>query len=162
DVFRLLQWKCPPTRWAWKNPSDVAFLEAVRSVYPDARFIWTHRDPLHALTSVCSLLEVVGAPASDHFDAAAVGPRQTELRGHAIDRGLETRKAIGDESFVDFYMADLVRDPIAAMAALYAGLGWPFTSAAEQAMRAWSQENPQHGRGEHEPDGTRFGLDREA
>jgi hypothetical protein len=159
DVFRLLQWKCPPTRWAWKNPSDVAFLDAVRSVYPDARFIWTHRNPLHALTSVCSLLEVVGAPASDAFDPRAIGPRQIELWGSAIDRGLETRAAIGDEPFVDFFMADLVHDPIATMAALYADLGWPFTPAAEAAMRAWSQQNPQHGRGEHAPDGARFGLD---
>jgi hypothetical protein len=29
-------------------------------------------------------------------------------------------------------------------------------------MRSWSAENPQHGRGEHAPDGARFGLDRGA
>lgn len=162
DVLRLLQWRCPPTRWAWKNPPDVAFLDAVRAVYPDARFVWTHRDPTAALTSVCSLLEVVGAPGSDRFDASALGPHQTELWGTAIDRGLAARDAIGEDAFVDVFMPDLVADPIAAMAALYAELGWAFTEHAATAMRRWSDGNAQHARGDHRPDPGRYGLDGQA
>jgi hypothetical protein len=158
-VVRLLQWRCPPRRWAWKNPSDVAFLDALLAAFPDARFVWTHRDPYRALTSVCSLLRVVGAPASDRFDAAALGPRQVHLWATAIDRGIATRGALGDDRFVDVYMSDLVRDPIATMGALYAQLDWPLTATAEAAMRAWLAENPQHGRGDHAPDPAEFGLD---
>lgn len=158
-VIRLLQWKCPPRRWAWKNPSDVAFLDALLTAFPDARFVWTHRDPYRALTSVCSLLRVVGAPASDRFDAAALGPRQVHLWASAVDRGIATRDALGDDRFVDVFMSDLVRDPIATMAGLYRELDWPFTATAEAAMRAWLAENPQHGRGDHAPDPAEFGLE---
>jgi hypothetical protein len=56
-------------------------------------------------------------------------------------------------------MADVVADPIAAMAALYADLGWPFTADAEAAMREWSAGNAQHARGDHAPDPGTFGLD---
>jgi Sulfotransferase family len=162
EVLRLLQWRCPPTRWAWKNPPDVAFLDAVRATYPDARFVWTHRDPTAALTSVCSLLAVVASPGSDHFEPGALGPRQTELWGRAIDRGLATRAAMGEDAFVDVFMPDLVRDPITTVATLYAALGWAFTEHAEAAMRAWLAGNPQHGRGEHRPDPAPYGLDARA
>ncbi len=159
DVLRLLQWKCPPVRWAWKNPPDVAFIDAVRSAFPDATFVWTHRDPVRALASVCSLLGVVGAPATDHLDLAAIGPHQIDLWGTAIERGLDARARLGDETFVDVFMPDLVADPIATMAKLYAQLGWPFTAPAEAAMRDWLTNNPQHGRGDHAPDPATYGLD---
>ena len=159
DVLRLLQRHCPPNRWAWKNPPDVAFIDAVRTAFPDARFVWTHRDPMAALTSVCSLLTVVAAPGTDRFDPAWLGPRQTEDWATAVDRGLEARAALGEACFADVYMADVVADPIAAMAALYAELGWPFTAHAETAMREWSAGNARHARGDHAPDPNQFGLD---
>jgi hypothetical protein len=59
-------------------------------------------------------------------------------------------------------MPDLVADPIAAMAALYAELGWPFTDRAEAAMREWLAGNPQHARGDHRPDPQAYGLDGQA
>ncbi len=159
DVLRLLQHRCPPNRWAWKNPPDIAFIDAVLTAFPDARFVWTHREPLAALTSVCSLLAVVGAPATDSFDATMIGSRQTELWGEAIDRGLASRRTLGDERFVDVFMPDLVADPIVTMGVLYDALGWPFTNRAETAMRAWQDRNRQHGRGDHAPDARDYGLE---
>ena len=47
------------------------FLDAaqtLRRVLPDARFIWTHRDPAEALGSVCSLITYLRAMVSDRSD----------------------------------------------------------------------------------------------
>ena len=158
-VQQLLQWHCPPTRWAWKNPPDLFCLPAVRAVFPDATFIWTHREPFAAMTSVCSLIEVVRLFGTDTFDRAALGPRQTELWAEAVDRGLAARDQFGDGTFADVWMDDLVRDPMATMAQLYDRLGWPMTSDAEDGMRSWLAANPQHGRGGHDPSAADFGLD---
>jgi hypothetical protein len=159
SVHQLLQWKCPPRRWTWKNPPDVFFLNDVRAAFPDAIFIWTHRDPFAALTSVCSLVAVVRALCTDHVDRASLGPRQTELWADGIDRGLAARSQLGDDLFADVWMDDLVRDPMATMAQLYDRLGWPLTEKAERGMRAWLAGNPQHGRGGHDPAPEEFGLD---
>ena len=158
-VQQLLQWHCPPTRWAWKNPPDLFFLESVRAAFPDAVFIWTHREPFAALASVCSLVAVVRAFCTDEIDRAELGRQQTELWAEGVDRGLAARAVLGEDAFVDVWMADLVRDPIATMAQLYEQLGWPLTSEAERAMRAWSSSNPRHGRGGHDPTPSEFGLD---
>ncbi|MEY2424140.1 MAG: hypothetical protein QOI95_4207 [Acidimicrobiaceae bacterium] len=158
-VQQLLQWRCPPARWAWKNPPDLLSLPAVRAVFPDATFIWTHRDPFAAMSSVCSLIAVVRSFGTDEVDGAALGPRQTDLWAEAADRGLAAREQFGDEAFVDVWMDDLVRDPIGTMGQLYDRLRWPLTAHAESAMRAWLAGNPQHGRGGHDPSPAEFGLD---
>ena len=161
-VHQLLQWRCPPHRWTWKNPPDVFSLSAVRAVFPDVVFVWTHRVPFAALASVCSLVTVVRRFGTDHVDRAALGPRQLELWGTGVDRAIDARVSIGEDAFVDVHMTDLVRDPMATMALLYARLGWPLTDGAQRAMQEWLAGNPQHGRGGHDPDAAEFGLDRGA
>ena len=158
-VHQLLQWRCPPRRWTWKNPPDVFSLPAVRAIFPEAVFIWTHRDPFAALASVCSLVTVVRRFGTDHVDRAALGPRQLELWGSGIDRAIDARASIGEDAFVDVHMTDLVRDPMVAMASIYERLGWPLTDGAQRAMREWLAGNPQHGRGGHDPDPAEFGLE---
>jgi hypothetical protein len=158
-VQQLLQWKCPPTRWAWKNPPDLFFLDSVRAAFPDAVFIWTHREPFAALASVCSLVTVVRSFCTDDVDRRALGRQQTALWAEGVDRGLAARSALGDEVFVDVWMADLARNPMATMANLYEQLGWPMTPEAERGMRGWLASNPRHGRGGHDPLPAEFGLD---
>lgn len=158
QVHKLLQWRCPPTRWTWKNPADVFYLPAFRAAFPDATFIWTHRDPAAAMASVCSLVAVVRAFCSDDVDRLGLGPRQVELWAEGIDRGMAARDGIGEDAFVDVWMDDLVRDPIATVGAIYDRLAWPLTASAERNMRAWLTENPQHGRGGHDVNAEEFGL----
>ncbi|MEY2434295.1 MAG: hypothetical protein QOC92_4020 [Acidimicrobiaceae bacterium] len=162
QVQQLLQWHCPPTRWAWKNPPDVFCLPAVRAAFPDATFIWTHRDPFAALSSVCSLVAVVRSFGTDDFDRADLGPRQTELWAEGVDRGMAARETFGTDAFIDVWMHDLARDAIGTVGHIYDRLGWPLTARAEDAMRAWLDENPRHGRGGHEPKPEEFGLDEAA
>jgi hypothetical protein len=158
-AHQLLQWRCPPTRWAWKNPPDLFSLPAVRAVFPDATFIWTHRDPFAAMASVCSLIAVVRMFCTDEIDRLGLGPRQTDLWAEATDRGLAAREQLGDDAFADVWMDDLVGDPMRTMHQLYERLGWPLTARAERGMRDWLAGNPQHGRGGHDPSPAEFGLD---
>lgn len=158
-VHQLLQWRCPPTRWTWKNPPDLFWLPELRSAFPDATFIWTHRDPAAALASVASLVTVVRSFGTDDVDRVELGRRQFELWAKGVDRGLAARERLGDDAFIDVWVDGLTRDPIATIAAVYDQLGWPLTDQAERAMRAWLADNPKHGRGGHDVDPNEFGLD---
>jgi hypothetical protein len=59
---------------------------------------------------------------------------------------------------VDVHYADLMRDPLQTMRALYRSLGDDFSAAAENAMRAWLADNPQGKFGKHEYALEQFGL----
>jgi sulfotransferase family protein len=158
DVLQLLQWRCPPHRWHLKNPPDLFCLDAVAAVYPDVRFIWTHRDPAAVLPSVASLIATVQTMSTDTVDAMGIGSHQLDLWATAVERGMAWR-ATSPEPFVDVFMRDLVADPIAAVARLYADLGWEFTTEAETAMTTWIRDHPPGQHGEHSPVAADFGLD---
>jgi hypothetical protein len=157
-VLKLLQWRCPPTRWNLKNPPDVAHLDAFTRVYPDARIIWTHRDPAKVLPSVCRLIAIIRDIFCSHVDLHALGRAQLSLWSEAVRRGLAFRRRAGEARFADVFMDDLVTEPIATAAALYDRFGLPFTAEVERGMRAWLTDNPQHKHGSPRYTLEEFGL----
>ena len=67
-VLQLLQWHCPPRLWHLKTPVHMFALDALLEAYPDARFLWSHRDPAKVLGSVCSLIHYTRSWSSDRDD----------------------------------------------------------------------------------------------
>ena len=55
-LLKLLQWRCKRERWVLKAPSHLWSLASLLAVYPDARIVVTHRDPLAVLASMTSLM----------------------------------------------------------------------------------------------------------
>ena len=57
---------------------------------------------------------------------------------------------------VDF--SDVARDPLAAVRAIYAAVGRPFTAEVESAMARWAESNRRDARPSHVYDASAFGL----
>jgi hypothetical protein len=146
-VLKLLQWRCPPTRWHLKSPPDLCCLDTFATVYPRARIIWTHRDPAKVLASVCKLIWIVRRMQTDHVDTSQLGREQLMLWSEGVRRALAYRKRAGESHFADVFMRDLVACPIETVAGVYDRFELSFTTEAERRMRAWSAEHPQHKHG---------------
>lgn len=159
-VLKLLQWRCPPKRWHLKTPVHLLTLDALSAVYPDARFIWTHRDPAEVIGSVCSLISYLRAMVSDRSDPREIASRQLDLWTEALRRGLAFRARAGEERFADVHQRDLVRDGVGTVRAAYSELGKTLSDAAAEAMRRRLAEHPRGEHGTHEYDLAEFGLDR--
>ncbi|HXQ22730.1 MAG TPA: sulfotransferase [Candidatus Acidoferrales bacterium] len=157
-VLKLLQWRCPLTRWNLKSPPDLCHLDAMTAAYPDLRIIWTHRDPAKVLPSVCKLIAIIRTFCAEHVDLHALGRAELALWSEAVRRGVEFRRRVGDAAFVDVFMDDLVARPLETMANVYDRFGLPFTGEAEQGMRAWLAVNPQHKHGAPRYTLAEFGL----
>ena len=54
-VLKLLQWHRPPNRWRLKTPAHMFAIDALDAVYPDAKFVITHRDSTKVIPSVASV-----------------------------------------------------------------------------------------------------------
>ena len=54
-ALQTLQSRQPTERWILKTPNHLWHLDALLAAYPDARIIWTHRDPGPVVTSLASL-----------------------------------------------------------------------------------------------------------
>lgn len=157
-VLKLLQWRCPPTRWNLKSPPDICHLDAMQRVYPDMRIIWTHRDPAKVLPSVCKLIASLRAMFTTQVDLHRLGREQLALWSAGMRRGLALRRRIGDTAFTDVFMDDLVARPIETVAAVYSRCAMPFSAKVEARMRAWLAANPQHKHGTPRYSLEEFGL----
>ena len=85
-VLRLLQQGAPEQRWALKWPCHLLALDAIAEVHPDARFVVTHRDPVQALASNCSLTHMLRQGTSPHADPDQIGRDMLELVRQHVDR----------------------------------------------------------------------------
>lgn len=155
--LQVLQSQAPGT-WNLKMPSHSLWLDTILKIYPDARFVWTHRDPLTAVGSFCSLITLGHRGGSGKIDKEWIAqdmPWQAVL--HA-DRIMDFRDRRGADSVIDVHYADLMRNPIETMRKLYAALGDEFTPQAQASMQAWIDDNPQGKFGRHEYKLGEFGL----
>jgi len=147
-----------PGNWNLKMPSHGLWIPTLLAVYPDARLIWTHRDPLTATGSFCSIIALSHQAFTAKVDMEWLGQNCSwQARQHA-DRIMGARDALGEESIIDVHYADLARQPIETMRKLYRSLGDEFTAQAEAGMRAWLADNPQDKFGKHEYKLAQYGL----
>jgi hypothetical protein len=155
--LQLLQADAPGV-WNLKQPSHGLHLETLLAVYPDARLIWMHRDPLVATASFCSLGEVARRALAGRADRRWIGENQLWQAVQHVERIMDARDRIGEERIADVHYAELLADPVGTMRRLYAALADDFTPEAEAGMRAWLGENPQGKFGWHEYRLADYGL----
>jgi hypothetical protein len=155
--LQLLQAEAPGV-WNLKQPSHGLWLETLLKIYPDARLIWAHRDPLTATGSFCSLMKMGSQAFGLTPDIEWLGTNYPWQAVQHADRIMDARDRLGHDRIIDVHYADLLRDPIPAMRKVYRSLGDEFTPAAESAMRGWLADNPQDKFGRHEYKLAQFGL----
>lgn len=97
-------------RWVLKAPEHVFALDALQGVYPDARFVFVHRDPLRVVASVARLTEVLRTPFAHHVDQLRTGREVTEdwVRAAGIMVDLDNRQLIDPARVVHVLYSDLV------------------------------------------------------
>lgn len=122
-------------RWILKNPSHLVALDAVLAVYPDARIVVTHRDPVECVASMCSLSAASTRGLSTTFVGSTIGRTQLDLLVHEQEAFLAARSRAGDDRFVDVQYTDLVADPIGTVAAIHHGFALPWDATAADAVR---------------------------
>jgi len=155
--LQLLQADAPGV-WNLKMPSHALWLETLLSVYPDARLIWTHRDPFTATGSFCSIISLAHMGFIGRIDTEWLAENCSYQVFEHANRIMDTRDRLGEDKILDVHYADLITNPIETMRNLYASLGDEFTPEAEAAMQTWLDNNPQTKFGKHEYKLDQFGL----
>jgi hypothetical protein len=156
-ALQTLQSRQPTERWILKTPNHLWHLDAMHTAYPDARVIWTHRDPGPVVTSLASL-----ANASQRVLTSRTDPRPT-----ADEWKRKCAFALGSAMSFDekaeagwcqhLHYEGLLADPVASVQALYARFGEEVGSLHVRRMRAFLEHRPQNRFGRHRYDPADFG-----
>jgi hypothetical protein len=158
-VLQLLQWRCPPYRWWLKTPAHMHSIAALDRVYPDARFVMTHRDVGKVLPSVCAVFAALSNVLTEHPDMEAIGAHNAALWRCALQRLIEFRDSGNEDRFFDVSFGAVQADPMAAVAQLYAELGDDLSPEARRRMGDWWDESSKERSGPHHYKAEMFGLD---
>ncbi len=158
-VLKLLQWRCPPKRWSLKSPTHMLYSDALNKVYPDARFVMTHRHPAQVMPSISDLLwstrrDLNIDPMPDWYAHHAMEEWAT-----AIGRLMDLRDRIGPARFYDIAFRDFMADSIREIRGLYQWLGWELSAGTVKLMLAWQAKNPKPS---HNVTMEKYGLDEQS
>ena len=148
-------------RWVLKTPGHLGTLDALLDVYPDARIIQLHRDPLKVVPSVASLEYTIRSISTDGQDPAALGRQNLRTWSLFLERAIEVRDARPEHArqFLDVPYQELLGDPIGCVRSVYAHFGDELSPEAEACMKSYMADNPQHKHGKHKYSLEMFGLD---
>jgi Sulfotransferase family len=148
-------------RWVLKTGAHMWGLEHLLRTYPDARIVFTHRDPVKSLTSYASLTALVRSMGSDQVDgfevAADWNPRLKRALEHAIT--VRTAKEYPQAIFYDMRFSDFIRDQFAVVEKIYDAFGLPMTGEAAEKMKWFIADNPQGKHGIHRYSPEEYGIE---
>ncbi len=147
-------------RWVLKSPVHLRTLDALLAEYPDARLIFTHRDPAKTIPSLASLIYTIRGIVTDEVDAAAIGREQLQWWGDSLEHALRVRARHPHKAsqFTDVHFEEVVTDPVGALRGAYDRLGLPWSNEGEANMRAFLAQHPRGKHGAHRYDLADFGI----
>lgn len=155
-ALQVLQYQREPKRWMLKYPAHLNDMEAIKRVFPDATFVWTHRDPTTVMGSVCSLMETSWSLYQRRLDLESIGQVALSLLVESIEAGRKARLSLPADAIVDVPYHRLNSDPVNEVPKLYRALNAKWTD-----KDAGNLENvlarPQRDR-RHEYSLSRYGL----
>jgi hypothetical protein len=156
-ALQTLQSRRPAKRWILKTPNHLWHLDALLAANPDARIIWTHRDPGPVITSLASLANAGQLPQTRRRDPR---PTATEWRrkcGFALRSAMSYDDKAADGWCRHVHYDTLLADPVATVRTLYASFGEEVSDLHAQRMTALLAERPKDAFGRHRYDPADFG-----
>jgi len=162
-LLKIISWfrDDPPDKpWVLKTPQHMQDLDALLHVFPNARLVCPHRDPIKVVGSVCSTAWNALVRDSDSVTMEWVGREWLDKTGRMLHKTLRLRdEAVPRNRQYDIRYADISADWYRAMQGVYDFLELPFTDRAKNGMQDWLERSRRQHVGAHRYSLADFGLD---
>jgi hypothetical protein len=156
-ALQTLQSRQPTERWILKTPNHLWHLEALLSAYPDARIIWTHRDPGPVVTSLASLANAGQRPLTRRADPRPTAMEWKRKCAFALSSAVAFDEKSEDGWCQHLHYDSLVEDPVRAVRDLYRRFGAEVSGLHARRMEAFLAHRPKDAFGRHDYDPADFG-----
>jgi hypothetical protein len=145
-------------RWVLKAPEHLFWLDGILDVYPDARFVHLHRDPVEVAPSGCSLHTIARRVLTERLRRPEMGREWLDLWQTGITRAIAARQRILPGRLLDVSYLDLVADPAAVVRRVHAFAGVREAADVEREVSRFLAQNPAGKHGKHAYTLAEFGL----
>ena len=150
-VLKILTWQDgdtsgASTRWVLKCPQHLEQLPVLQSVFVDATFAVTHRDPVSVVQSAATMLAYGQRISRKHVDVRGLIQYWTDRVVHLLQACVLDRASLPDERSIDVPFQEFMADDLAMVARIYAKADLPMTAQSGAELQAFIDEHP---RGKH-------------
>lgn len=146
-----------PKNWLLKDPCHIQHIPEILKIYPDAKFIFIHRDPLEAIPSISSLTTHLRTPFTKNINKVEIGQKALSFWKNAIDCFMLDRNLIPKEQVIDIGFNNLITDPLKNISSIYKAFGLYLNIENQETMQQYL--NKQKIISKHEYSYDEFGLD---
>ncbi|MET0985349.1 MAG: sulfotransferase, partial [Steroidobacteraceae bacterium] len=145
-ALKYLQWRNPRQQWVLKTPVYLDMMPPTLEVYPDARFVWIHRDPVQALSSAVAVAGTLNLIRSDRayigseidgFLGNLEAYASAEASAVTLNRVIEWLEAgiVPRNQLCNVHYRDFMRDPVGVVRSIYEFYGIPAEQSRYDAMQ---------------------------
>lgn len=156
-----LQHRCHGDRWVLKTGGHNWRLQNLLARYPDARIVFTHRDPVKSMTSYASLTNMVRRMGSDEVDPIEIAsdwiPRLADIANRSV--AVRKEKISSKANIYDMFFPDFIGDQFNEVERIYEALDLEMSGESADSMRDFIQKNPKGVHGAHKYKAEDFGID---
>jgi hypothetical protein len=156
-----LQLFCRGRHWLSKSLTHQYYVPRMFDVFPDARVVRLHRDPVACVPSLASLVVGYRKLYYETVDREEVGERVLSWFVEGARRSIAADEARRATSFFDVEYQDLINDPVGVVRRLYADLGCDYGPDFDSAMKAHIVSHRSIHAAKHDYMPEQFGLSRE-
>ena len=165
-LLQFLQWQkrkrgYVADSWVLKTPHHLRQMDTLFKVFPDARIIQTHRDPLKTIPSIASFAFNMWKLAMTEPNPERAGRQWSDIWARGMRDTLKIRNSISEHRFHDVQFNDTVAKPLDVLEGIYRFIDLEFPAEVKDSMSRYLEDNRREKRPLHEYSVDFYGLSEE-
>jgi hypothetical protein len=158
-ILQVLTWRRGGRRWVLKSPQHLEQFGPLATVFPDATFVVTHRDPASVTLSLATMVSYTARLSMAQVDPIAISSYWSARIEQMLHRCVDDRALLPPDRSIDITFDQFMADDVATVERIYALADEPMTADVHHAMEAFMQTHPRglHGTVAYDP--AALGLD---
>ncbi len=161
NILKSLQWQDKSRaakNWVLKTPGHLMAMQTVLDVFPDAKIVMTHRDPVKTVPSYCSMMESLYRLGSQKITNPMIGAFWNKRLLDWLDSYMRARESADPNRFIDVNYQDLLGAPVPQALNVLEKIGIKQDAKIKAGMGDWIEANKREHRAPHKYDISHFGL----
>ena len=161
QILQSLQWQDPSRKgknWVLKTPGHLMGLQTVLDVFPNAKIVMTHRDPVSTIPSYCSMEASLYKMGSTDISNAEIGTYWMARLNEWLDNFMQVRANTKPNRFIDVNYKDLLETPAEEGLRVLELAGVSESAEIKEGMEEWIEANRREHRAAHKYSLEDFGL----
>jgi sulfotransferase family protein len=158
-ILQVLQFLRGGERWVLKSPQHLEQFGPLSTVFPDATYIVTHRDPVAVTVSLCTMIAYSARLSADDPDPRIVGRYWGSRIEEMLRACVRDRDLLPATQSLDVRFDEFMADDVAMVERIYQLADQPFDDSTRAAMDAFMLEHPRGRHGAVLYDAAPLGID---